>query len=135
MLKTAEDVQRAREACMALQQDRIAKINKACDAALKLVTAGIPCELDYIGAGLMWNETESTVAHKIAKAFGVKFEKKPHFGTDTHVDYDGKLDGVSMRIYGTIPPGCKVVYEDVKVLEHTERKARLICGGEKDDKV
>lgn len=35
---------------------------------------------------------------------------------------------VKIQIEGYVPATCKVIYEDVVIPEHTERKAKVICG-------
>lgn len=71
------------------------------------------------------------------KAFGGKWKKTPNFYDKTTIEYKQVMphptplyDGEELELIVTCPPSiaCRVVYEDVIVPEHTEKRAKIECG-------
>jgi len=120
-LKTVEEVEKERIKALDAVMSQVKAVEKVYDVARKLVQRGVSCQ---ICAGEVFFHAGSEVARKICREFGVKFKKEPH---GEHVDYIGELDGVKITLFGELPPGCRVEWEEVVVPEHKEKKAKVVC--------
>lgn len=125
MLKTEEEVKASLEQCLGELRKKEVMVRNAHVVALKLVKAGVSVEMNWGGDELLF-KGGSEIARKICREFGVKFKKTPDH-TLEHVDYDGKLDGVDIRLYGQLPPGCKIVYRDRVIPERTVKVSEVVC--------
>lgn len=123
MLKTVEEVGTERQVVLQRIEKKRVQVERTFRLAVKLVESGIPIETNYEGTELLF-KGDSAIARKICRTFRVKFVKQPH---DDHVDYIGKCDNVKIHIFGAVPPGCKVIYEDVVIPEHTEKRPKIVC--------
>lgn len=67
---------------------------------------------------------------QVVSTFGGKWEKTPT-GIDERIDYQTKIDGVTIRCWaGEPPPSCKIVEEEIEVPAQPARKQivrKLVC--------
>lgn len=69
---------------------------------------------------------DSTLPREVVKALSIRLGKTP--GGDA-ITCKGKVDGISLHIYGYLPETCAIVYETVTVPERLERRPRVVCAG------
>lgn len=71
------------------------------------------------------------MVHLFAKEFKVKFHRIQS-ATEGALDYEAKKDNINISLYAIseLPPFCRVIYEDIKVLAqeaYTKTIARVVC--------
>ena len=71
------------------------------------------------------------IAHKLTKKVSYQGGSLRVYGdifTDLALAFRATID-----VTGYVPSTCKVIYEDVVIPEHTEKKAKVICGPDEID--
>lgn len=86
---------------------------------------GLP-EPTFFTSGFDFESLSHADVMRVVAAFPGKWTKSPE--SDAKVTYSTTFDGRMIRCYrGEPPANCKIIYEEVEIPAHKERRAKLVC--------